>query len=239
MVMKRLLLELVAVSFSVVSAEGITISSDVELRSQQIEGSHNNGGYENVTYDIIVPKGVVATVSVSGTMSFANCSKKAAYLIFSSDGEKHSFDGSANGTTYTTTFTETSSVTLYATAMPGQYPRDASYYDTFLKRIINRIIYVTWPTYCCTLRYTLTVKFEEVNASTFAIEFMPNGGSGSMAELSCMSNKIYNLTKCAFRKSGKHFAGWACSNGRRYDDGMLVFDLAKPGETVTMTAIWE
>ena len=35
------------------------------------------------------------------------------------------------------------------------------------------------------------------------------------------------------------FAGWACSNGRRYDDGMLVFNLAKPGETVTMTAIWE
>ena len=38
---------------------------------------------------------------------------------------------------------------------------------------------------------------------------------------------------------GKRFVGWACSNGRRYDDGMLVFDLAEPGETVTMTAIWE
>ena len=60
-----------------------------------------------------------------------------------------------------------------------------------------------------------------------------------MTRLSCTSNKAYNLTKCTFRKSGKRFAGWACSNGRRYDDGMLVFDLAQPGETVTMTAVWE
>lgn len=35
------------------------------------------------------------------------------------------------------------------------------------------------------------------------------------------------------------FVGWACSNGRRYDDGMLVFDLGRNGETVTMTAIWK
>ena len=38
---------------------------------------------------------------------------------------------------------------------------------------------------------------------------------------------------------GKRFVGWACSNGKRYDDGMLVFNLAEPDETVTMTAIWE
>ena len=53
-------------------------------------------------------------------------------------------------------------------------------------------------------------------------------------------NKVNNLVPCmATPPAGKRFAGWACSNGRRYDDGMLVFDLAKPGETVTMTAIWE
>ena len=44
---------------------------------------------------------------------------------------------------------------------------------------------------------------------------------------------------CFSAPSGKRFAGWACSNGKRYDDGMLVFNLAQPGETVTMTAIWE
>ena len=61
-----------------------------------------------------------------------------------------------------------------------------------------------------------------------------------MAPQICEPGHVYKLPKCGFVKpAGKHFAGWACSNGRRYDDGMLVFDLAKPGETVTMTAIWE
>ena len=35
------------------------------------------------------------------------------------------------------------------------------------------------------------------------------------------------------------FVGWAGSNGRRYDDGVLMFNLGRGGETVTMTAIWE
>ena len=53
-------------------------------------------------------------------------------------------------------------------------------------------------------------------------------------------NQVNNLVPCmATPPAGKRFAGWACSNGRRYDDGMLVFNLAQPGETVTMTAIWE
>ena len=30
-----------------------------------------------------------------------------------------------------------------------------------------------------------------------------------------------------------------CLTGDFNDDGMLVFDLAQPGETVTMTAVWE
>ena len=42
-----------------------------------------------------------------------------------------------------------------------------------------------------------------------------------------------------YGSSDHRFAGWACSNDKRYDDGMLVFDLAQPGETVTMTAVWE
>ena len=75
--------------------------------------------------------------------------------------------------------------------------------------------------------------------TTYTIVFKTDGGSGTMSSLSCVPNKVYALTRCAFKRSGKRFAGWACSNGRRYDDGMLVFDLAKPGETVTMTAIWE
>ena len=210
MVMKRLLLELVAVSFSVVSAEGITISSDVELRSQQIEGSHNNGGYENVTYDIIVPKGVVATVSVSGTMSSANCSKKAAYLIFSSDGGKRYFDGSANGTTCATTFTETSSVTLCATATPGQYTRDDSYYDTVSGRIIPKITYVTYSSYTCRLQYSLTVKYEKVTVSTYAVRYEPGFyGLGSMQLEEKVSGDSLALKGAIFSRSGYQQVGWS------------------------------
>ena len=66
------------------------------------------------------------------------------------------------------------------------------------------------------------------------------GESSVMTAMNCDQGKVYKLPNCILSPpAGKRFAGWACSNGRRYDDGMLVFDLAKPGETVTMTAIWE
>ena len=73
----------------------------------------------------------------------------------------------------------------------------------------------------------------------WSLTFDAAGGEGSIPALSFARNRILALPPVAFTKAGKRFAGWACSNGRRYDDGMLVFDLAKPGETVTMTAIWE
>ena len=71
--------------------------------------------------------------------------------------------------------------------------------------------------------------------------FSANGGSGSMDSMKCSLRKVYALKKCAFEPpAGKsRFAGWLGPDGRRYDDGVLVFDLAKAGETVTMTAIWE
>jgi len=73
----------------------------------------------------------------------------------------------------------------------------------------------------------------------YTVSFEANGGSGEMSDCSWEAGKVYNLPKNQFTRSGKRFAGWKCSNGRRYDDGMLVFDLAEPGEIVTMTAIWE
>ena len=39
---------------------------------------------------------------------------------------------------------------------------------------------------------------------------------------------------------GESFGGWYCpETKRRYDDGMLIFNLLKPDETGTMQAIWE
>jgi len=56
----------------------------------------------------------------------------------------------------------------------------------------------------------------------------------------CRRDEVTVLPSPAVRVSPRGtFAGWKCSNGRRYDDGVLVYNLANPGETVTMTAIWE
>ena len=72
---------------------------------------------------------------------------------------------------------------------------------------------------------------------TPVISFVAGGGSGFMAPMQMGVNEVRKLTKCAFAPpAGKTaFAGWAGSNGRRYDDEMLVFNLG----SVTMTAIWK
>ena len=76
---------------------------------------------------------------------------------------------------------------------------------------------------------------------TYTVAFARGEGSGaSIVPMKCEAGRVYKISPCTFiPPAGKRFAGWACSNGRRYDDGMLIFDLAEPGETVTMTAIWE
>ena len=76
---------------------------------------------------------------------------------------------------------------------------------------------------------------------TYTVAFARGEGSGaSIVPMKCEAGRVYKISPCTFiPPSGKRFAGWACSNGRRYDDGMLVFNLAQPGETVTMTAVWE
>lgn len=80
----------------------------------------------------------------------------------------------------------------------------------------------------------MTIIVTELSKMTFDA----NGGTGtSMSPVQMASGRVYKLPKCTFTPpEGKtHFAGWACSNGRRYDDEMLVFNLGD----VTMTAIWE
>jgi len=53
--------------------------------------------------------------------------------------------------------------------------------------------------------------------------------------------KVANLSRCTFTApAGKRFAGWRRKDtGRRYNDGVLVFNLAEPGEVVVMEAVWK
>ena len=70
-----------------------------------------------------------------------------------------------------------------------------------------------------------------------------SGGEEGMAKMSPRYydwGQVFNLPTPSIRADDDEtFAGWAGSNGRRYDDGVLVFNLGRGGETVTMTAIWK
>ena len=64
----------------------------------------------------------------------------------------------------------------------------------------------------------------------------------SMERQSIELGKVAKLNRCTFTApAGKRFAGWRRKdNGRRYDDGILVFNLAsEPGAVITMEAVWE
>ena len=87
---------------------------------------------------------------------------------------------------------------------------------------------------------TIVARFVD---STYKIVFEPGSDEvdPSMPEQSVEPGKVAKLNPCAFAApAGKKFAGWRRNdNGRRYDDGVMVFDLAESGETVKLTAIWE
>jgi len=64
----------------------------------------------------------------------------------------------------------------------------------------------------------------------------------SMPEQSVELGKVAKLNRCTFTApAGKRFAGWRRKdNGRRYDDGMLVFNLAsEDGTVIVLEAVWE
>lgn len=75
--------------------------------------------------------------------------------------------------------------------------------------------------------------------SRYAVWFDAGGGTGAMMPIYCDRGKVYALPAATYTNGTKKFAGWAGTNGKRYDNGMLVFDLAAAGGKVTMKAIWE
>ena len=86
------------------------------------------------------------------------------------------------------------------------------------------------------------IKTITVGAVSFVVTFNPNGGTGIMDNQTIAIGKVAKLNPCAFTApAGKRFAGWRrTDNGRRYDDGMLVFNLAsEPGAVIVLEAVWE
>ena len=85
-----------------------------------------------------------------------------------------------------------------------------------------------------------SLSFDHVN--TYVVFFDANGGTGTMKSCQWEFGRVYKLPNSSTLTppQGKTaFAGWTCTNGRRYDDGMLVFSLAGSGRSVTMTALWQ
>ena len=88
----------------------------------------------------------------------------------------------------------------------------------------------------------LAIRYAEPDdPDTCMVVFNANGGVGHMDVQTIAVGKVAKLTLCAFdAPAGKRFAGWRRKdNGRRYDDGMLVFNLAGEDGVVVLEAVWE
>ena len=84
------------------------------------------------------------------------------------------------------------------------------------------------------------VWYEIIGEPTQYIVRFINSDGTLLTTMQCDPNKVYKLPDVSeITATDKFICGWRCSNGRCYDDGVLVFDLGDSGETVTMEAIWE
>lgn len=85
------------------------------------------------------------------------------------------------------------------------------------------------------------VKEKNPGNPAYSIVFDGNGGDGSMAVQSAASGSAVPLDKNQFTKEGHAFLGWAITADGNvvYTDGQNVSDIASPGGTVTLYAVWE
>ena len=72
-----------------------------------------------------------------------------------------------------------------------------------------------------------------------AIMYDAANGSGTLMYRTVVTGKVVKLDAIMYENEGKTFKGWLGSNGKRYDDQMLVFDVPTKGKTLVLTAIWE
>ncbi len=79
------------------------------------------------------------------------------------------------------------------------------------------------------------------SSGTYAVAFDSNGGEGTMADQVMWAGIPASLSSNAFTRTGHLFAGWAteATGAVAYADQENVGDLATPGATVTLYAVWE
>ncbi|MGN0466269.1 MAG: leucine-rich repeat protein [Lachnospiraceae bacterium] len=87
------------------------------------------------------------------------------------------------------------------------------------------------------------IFYAKWKVNTYKIVFDKNGGTGSMATMSCNYNKSYALKANTFSKKGYTFKCWnakADGTGNNYADKVTIKNLSSiNGKTVTLYAQWE
>lgn len=81
------------------------------------------------------------------------------------------------------------------------------------------------------------------NPKFYTVSFDAKGGTvkGLSGRCFCVGSvdKLPLASTFITPPAGRKFAGWMCTNGKRYDDGMLVYNLADDDGYVKMVAIWK
>ena len=76
--------------------------------------------------------------------------------------------------------------------------------------------------------------------NNYVIQYVANGGSGEMSNMTCVYGSSFTLDPCGFSKKGWIFAGWADENGNIYSDQASVSNLtAEKDGYVKLYAQWE
>jgi len=84
------------------------------------------------------------------------------------------------------------------------------------------------------------LMFQAIWKDMYWIRFLPNGGTGEMPVQAIDTGATVALTDNAFENLGYTFAGWAtnATSSVKYADGEQIRDLAAPGETNDLYAVW-
>ena len=77
-------------------------------------------------------------------------------------------------------------------------------------------------------------------AKSYKVRFESGIGDGEAVEEEYDYGKVYKLPEGLFDGGGRRFVDWrAASTGKRYDPGVLVFNLTSKGNPAVMIAVWE